>query len=413
MIRVSFYLLNPNAQESSHLYVSITKKGDRIRFWTGHALLTAYCNKRKTKGRQQLVKRNTPFYFEYNDLLNEIRDKLHKISYQLHKESSNFGLEEIREEFEILEGRKSNEKSFLKLYDEFVEKEQSAWTFGTLKHYNTLRNHLMTAESEIDSIILNRFDNGTWNQIRDKYFVEFKGLGNNTTNSNLRKLKNFLSYFEKQVGLPEGFERDGLKFLKEIEPFKIALREDEIRELMSLDLSNESSLSKVRDLFILEVLTGQRFSDLPKLLNRKNITDSNIQIIQGKTKEKVFIPLHPDLKVHLHYILDLYKDNIPHLSNQKFNDYIKKVCKKAGIDRKHSWSILVGKEQVSKSASRYDLVSSHTGRRTFCTLALKNKIPAEIIMKVTGHRKYEQFKEYVRVDDMDIGEAFNEINLIR
>lgn len=69
---------------------------------------------------------------------------------------------------------------------------------------------------------------------------------------------------------------------------------------------------------------------------------------------------------------------------------------------------LVGKKKVVENGIRYNLITSHTGRRTFCTLALKSGIAPELIMKVTRHRKYDQFREYVKVDDEDLEIVFAE-----
>jgi integrase len=55
------------------------------------------------------------------------------------------------------------------------------------------------------------------------------------------------------------------------------------------------------------------------------------------------------------------------------------------------------------------LVSSHSGRRTFCTLALKKGVSSDKIMKVTGHKSYEDFKKYIKIDEEDLNEAFDGI----
>lgn len=213
--------------------------------------------------------------------------------------------------------------------------------------------------------------------------------------------------FAKKKGfIKHDIDFDSLKYLDEIEAFKIALKEREVEALISLDLSDNPKLDRVRDLFALEILTGQRYSDLPKILDVKHISPTNIQIYQEKTNERVTIPLHPRLKKHLAHIFEKYPDGLPVISNQKFNKYLKEVCTLAGFDREHSWITLSGKKKVTHSDVRYNLITSHTGRRTFCTLALKSGIHAEQVMKVTGHRTYEQFREYVKVDDEDLEMAF-------
>ena len=105
-------------------------------------------------------------------------------------------------------------------------------------------------------------------------------------------------------------------------------------------------------------------------------------------------------------ILAKYPDGLPQLSNQKFNSYLKEVCQRAKFEQIHQWVTLVGNKKIKQHNFRYNLITSHTGRRTFCTLAIKRGMQAELIMKVSGHKKYDQFQEYIHVDDEDVIQEF-------
>ena len=409
MISVSFYLLNPKANSQSQLYVSISNKSQRLRFPVGEKFLTEYCHVRKKKGTKELVKRNTPFYFEYNSKLTSIRDVLIRIEMELRNEDgTQITLEQIRDTYYLRIGRLSDpkQKSFFEAYASFVQENLSGWSEATYKIFNAIRNHLERFEELFGTLSFSDIDVAFWNRLRDDYFVKEKKFGNNSTNKYLRAIKQFLRFAVKKGFINQSIDFTELKYLTEIEPYKIALKEQEVEDLMNLNLSQNLRLDKVRDLFVLEVLTGQRYSDVPKLLDKKNISETNIQFYQQKTGEKVTIPLHPRLKKHLNYIFKKYPEGLPELSNQKFNQYLKEVCQQAGIIREHSWITLSGKKRIAHSDYRFNLVTSHTGRRTFCTLALKSGIDSEHIMKVTGHRSYDQFREYVKVDDEDLEVAF-------
>jgi integrase len=407
MLNVSFYLLTPDARSQSHVYVSISNKIKRLRFATGQSFLTTYCNIRKKKGKKELVKKNSEFYFDYTSTLNSIRDNLIRIEMELSKEKP-CELEQVRDAYYIKSGKMKDETilSFYQAFDKFVLSNQGSWGDGTQKHFTTLKNHLIEYEKIFGEISLNDINEQFWNGFRDDYFVKKKKFGNATTNKNLKKFKQFIKFSIKKQFIKTIIDFDDLKHLDEIEPFKIALKEKEVLELLKLDLSHNDRLEKVRDLFALEIMTGQRYSDLPKVLDKKNISETNIQIYQQKTGEKVQIPLHPKLKKHLLHISTKYTKGLPTISNQKFNEYLKEICKQAGFEKEHSWVTLTGKKKINQSDFRYNLVTSHTGRRTFCTLSLKRKISPEFIMKVTGHRKYDQFREYVKVDDEDLDNAF-------
>jgi integrase len=409
MISISFYLLTPTARSQSQVYVSISNKENRLRFATGESFITSYCNIRKKKGTKELIKRNTEFYFEYGSKLNEIRDSLIRIEMSLTEGINRPSLIRIRDAFYLKSGRANSEPriTFDIAFAKFISANESQWSEGTRKHFTNIRNHLIEYESTFGSITLANVNEETWNRLRDKYFVEKKQYGNGTINTNLKKFKQFLKFADKKGFLNNKIDFEELKFLDEIEPFKIALKEDEVEILLDLKLSGTPMLDRVRDLFALEIMTGQRFSDIPKLIDPKHVSETNIQIYQEKTNEKVTIPIHPKLKKHLAYIFNKYPNGLPIISNQNFNDYLKMICKQAKFNKEHSWVTLSGKKKVKHADYRYNLISSHTGRRTFCTLALKDGINPEFIMKVSGHKKYDQFREYVKVDDDDLSDAFS------
>lgn len=408
MLSVSFYLLTPAAISQSQVYVSISNKTNRLRFATGASFITSYCNVRKKKGTKDLVKKNTPFYFEYKSKLTEIRDSLIRIEMDFLKINVGSTLEQFRDTYYLQSG-KVNPTPLLTLdraYKEFLLATEGQWTEGTRKHFNTLKHHLSECEETFGEITFDNLNEDLWKHIRDKYFVAKRKFGNGSTNSNLKKLKQFIKYAHKKEYIKCKIDFDELKYLEEIEPYKIALKEEEVETIIKLNLGNLPRLDKVRDLFALEILTGQRFSDMQKVLDPKHISETNIQIYQQKTGGKVLIPLHPKLKKHLLYIFKKYPNGLPTISNQKFNEYVKEVGKLAKFEKEHSWVTQSGKKKIPQSDFRYNLIGSHTGRRSFCTLALKSGINAEMIMKVTGHKKYEQFRQYVKVDDEDLELAF-------
>ena len=408
MISVSFYILTPDARSQSQLYVSISNKEKRLRFATGESFVTAYCNIRTKKGTKDLLKKNTEFYFDYNSKLNEIRDSLIRIEMDFSKSGEMPFLENIRDAFYLKTGKIKPQPllTFDTAYDKFIGATESQWSEGTRKHFTTLKNHLTEFAKTHGKINLTNLNEDLWREFRDDFFVKKLKFGNGSINSNLKKFKQFLKYADKKQFLKCKIDFDELKYLSEIEPFKIALKEEEVETLININLSNSPRLDKVRDLFILEVFTGQRFSDMEKVLDIKHMTETNIQIYQQKTGEKVTIPLHQKLRKHYALIVEKYPKGLPSITNQKFNEYLKEICILAKFNKEHSWITLSGKKKIPQSDFRYNLVSSHTGRRTFCTLALKSGINAELIMKVTGHKKYDQFRDYVKVDDDDLDKAF-------
>jgi integrase len=157
----------------------------------------------------------------------------------------------------------------------------------------------------------------------------------------------------------------------------------------------------VLDLFLISCETGLRFSDLCEL-NEKNIHYEQFEVFPKKTRKnnfvnKLIIPFSPRVK----RIIEENNKSIPNYQYSKisrFNKIIKELCKKASIDEPSiHYRIVQGKECIVER-KKYELVSSHTGRRTFCTLKFLAGMPTHIIMKFSGHSSEQNFLKYLKLD---------------
>jgi hypothetical protein len=124
-----------------------------------------------------------------------------------------------------------------------------------------------------------------------------------------------------------------------------------------------------------------------------------IDFEQKKTGKLMELPLHPKIL----QILNKNNGNFPYkLSDQRYNDHIKDVCKEANITHEVRGSKM-NKETYRKESGlypKYELVSSHIGRRSFATNNY-GKIPTAYLISITGHSSEAMFLEY-------IGKAQNE-----
>src|SRR5690606_20228421 len=96
-------------------------------------------------------------------------------------------------------------------------------------------------------------------------------------------------------------------------------------------------------------------------------------------------------------IFDKYQNVLPVISDVKYNQYIKEVCKIAGIDTPTLITSWKGGKRIDEIKLKYELISSHTARRTFITRLLRKGLLPEQIMKITGHRNRRSFDEYVKI----------------
>lgn len=234
----------------------------------------------------------------------------------------------------------------------------------------------------------------TIKRVRGVEVNEVRQYANNTIGEAIKALKTMIADVK-------GLNIDVSEFyvLKE-EVDNVYLNEEELRKLQDLDLSERPFLDRVRDWFLLLAWTGSRFSDIEKI-DPANIKNNMITYRQQKTNKKVVIPVHNVVEE----ILQKYNYQMPEIiSNQKFNDYIKQVCRLAGIDGMESLTRTVGGRLVTETRPKYDLVSSHTCRRSFCTNMYRRGLDTLMIRSISGHKTDKSFLKYIKVTEEEHAE---------
>lgn len=180
----------------------------------------------------------------------------------------------------------------------------------------------------------------------------------------------------------------------------VYLNETELKQLKDFDFKSQPHLERVRDWFLLLAWTGSRFSDLEKI-EKANIKNGMITYRQKKTNTSVTIPLHPVVNE----ILQKYNYQMPEvITNQRFNEYIKEVCKAARIESLESFTRTVGGKLITESLPKYELVSSHTCRRSFCTNMYLRGLDTLMIRSISGHKTEKSFLKYIKVSQQQHAE---------
>jgi integrase len=114
------------------------------------------------------------------------------------------------------------------------------------------------------------------------------------------------------------------------------------------------------------------------------------------------VPLH-------NKVLDILKKrngNFPRsISDQKYNEYIKKVCELSGLKDKVQGGKQMetenGLRKVSAKYEKWELVTSHIGRRSFAT-NFYGKIPTSYLIYITGHGSETMFLNYIGKSNKDL-----------
>lgn len=331
-----------------------------------------------------LFTKANPFQKTLNARLNFIKSKLDLLTRE--SEVTNDTLLEFRAK--VIEAinvnapvkvDKTNENLFMPYFKKWANSD-------TIKsRYNRFKVYTYNLLSEFVGKKKLTFDDIDYKFCED--FIEWmgeRGLCANTRGSHVKFIKAAMNEaYKSKLHKNEDFRM----FRKEVEQVDaIYLTNEEVTKVAQLPLCGSYAL--VRDIFILGCHTGMRFSDYSRL-SINDVSDGVIHFITQKCKTPVDIPAHPRVLE----ILNRYGGTLPKISGQKFNAYIKVVCKDAGINE----SILVRKSGKHTRYEKWELVSSHTARRTGLTNMYKAGIPTYRCMMISGHKTEAVFLTYLRI----------------
>ena len=175
--------------------------------------------------------------------------------------------------------------------------------------------------------------------------------------------------------------------------YKVTFTDAELDSINKLELTNDY-LINARKWLNIGVHTALRGADLLSLeLEDFDFDNEHIKWQQGKVGTFAFIPIVPPL-------LEQTKDYPRKISKQKLNDYLKELCRLAGMNQiitaeKSVMKKGIGMRTVVIEAPKYTFCSSHMFRRTFVT-KYYGKVADADIMRVTGHKSEKEFKNYIQ-----------------
>lgn len=217
-----------------------------------------------------------------------------------------------------------------------------------------------------------------------EWMSETKELCANTRGSHIKFVKAAMNEaYKNKLHQNEDFR----SFRKEMEQVDaVYLTNEEVTKIANLPLCGPHAIA--RDVFLVGCHTGMRFSDYSRL-SMDDISDGVIHFITQKCNTPVDLPAHPRVLK----ILKKYKGRMPHISPQKLNAQIKEVCKEAGIKD----VVTMRKGGTQTKYEKWELVSSHTARRTGLTNMYKAGIPTYRCMMVSGHKTEHVFLTYLRI----------------
>lgn len=270
------------------------------------------------------------------------------------------------------------------LNDDTVRKYRN--TYKRLKDYSDKYLHRPLEFEDIDIDFYNRFL---------KYLAEIP-LSTNTIGKEIRCLKRFMN-LATLGGQNTNLLFKSKEFRSPMKKIKhVYLSEEEINTLFSKDFNSDLK-REVRDIFIIGCRTSLRVSDYPKVIS-DNVESTGLICIDEteKTEDPAYIPIHWQVKE----ILKKY-NGLPVLhSDQVVNRVVKTLCREAGFNQKVK-DTRQGRQKVKKDlfVPKYELITTHTARRSCITNMYLADFDLYFLMSLTGHKSIETLVGYIGVEN--------------
>jgi len=415
MSKINFFLKDRNKDKTA-IDAIVRFRGERYKISTKISVESKFWDDEKYRCR--LVR-------DYSDagMINhrldqfEIKLKTIFVGYELK------GLIPSKEQLRIdLSTEKKEGNRLSSVIREFLDK--SSYAIETRKKYTTMLHWIEAYEKKFKTVLLVSDIDLSWYDRFKKFFqaqtyekkvngvAEKRHYTLNYWGSLIKCLKVVLNDAGKDLDVQDDvLDR---KFRTEMEESdSIYLNESELKRIVDFVPSLENIhlftketrvhnnlrtielLKNVKSRFLMGCYTALRVSDF-KRIDLSNVRDGFIRIKPKKgvkLNKDVVIPIHPVVKA----IFDSGFDFEKKVYEQKINDEIKKICKAVGINDMVSTTRTEGGKQIERTYQKWQLVTTHTARRSGATNMFKAGIPSISIMKITGHRTEKSFLKYIKI----------------
>ncbi|HMG67351.1 MAG TPA: phage integrase SAM-like domain-containing protein, partial [Chitinophagaceae bacterium] len=303
------------------------------------------------------------------------------------------------------------ENYFIKRSEKGVRKDRkkgNALSKDTVKTYNTLLGHLKEYNTGLDWKDINMNFHAEYTEfLTEEYELSSSSIGKDIS---IVKLVCREAYHEKindeKINKYDDYADPYFTVSRETAN-SIYLTTDEINLLWNLDLSKDKSLEETRDLFVLGCITGLRYSDYSKI-KKEQVDEFKLHVKTVKGGKQLEVNIR-DPKAQA--IIKKYNIHFPQGAvNQVFNRNLREICKDIP-----QFQTLITKEytkggrKIVEEIPKYEMIKSHTARRSYVTNEVKAKTPIAVIMNNSGHTSEKSFWKYVKLNKGDYFEVYDKI----
>lgn len=413
---ITFNLKRPKSKIPTSIYARYIYSGHEVKYYLKESINPKFWDFKNHRARKT---REFPQYLELNAVINNLKTRLETIFRNLRVDLGGKmpSPSELKKAFhdQIGTSRKTPEQdpamTLSGYFDHFIYLFENGMRStpvkpATIQIYRKTLDHLRNFEKKNNTQL-------EFAGIDQVFYASFLGylrndlhLSVNTIGKQIKTLKTVLRHaLEAKKHSNRDFESKSFKTLKE-DADTIYLTIDELEKIENLDLSQNLTLDKVRDAFLVGCYTGLRFSDYSDI-RIENIKDGFIKKVIIKGGKPVTIPLHEVIN----RILAKYKGSAPPIiSNQRSNKYLKEICKLIPeLTQEIEIKLQIKGTATLTKVPKFLLVGTHTARRSFATNSYKAGIPSITIMAITGHKSEKVFLNYIKIKPDEHARILKEI----
>jgi len=398
MGNVRFYLKEPKAEAPTLILAAYSYSNNRLKLSTGEKIHPQRWNPEKERVR---FNRGRPEDNAINDTIDRYEKAIVGVYRKLiAKGKVDSGAFRSLVLIELNKKDKEQGLTFLQFFDSYYTELKKIHPYEKVKRFGTLYNHLET---------MYKVHPFSWNEINMVWYDRFKAY----IVIELGSSKNYFAQLVKllKMVLNTATDRElntctkykSTHFRAESEQVNnIYLTVQELELIYNHDFSSSQKLDRVRDVFLVGCWTGMRYGDYSRLTMNNFTNDGFIAKDTTKVEGRVIIPIHPMIKE----ILEKYKGKLPKpITNARFNHRLKKIGEAVKINNVVNITRTEGGQRVTHTFKKWELISTHTARRTMATNMYKAGIPIPTCMIITGHSNVRQFLNYIKVTEQDVADS--------
>ncbi len=262
---------------------------------------------------------------------------------------------------------------------------------SAMEHFKKFSKRKKYYLTDINQTLIDNFTN---------YLNGFLAL--NTSAKYLTVLKTLISYATQKKLISINVSLENKVRVRKAVADNIYLNEGEIKAIAEIKNLPTKLYGTVRDLFVIGCNTGLRFEDY-SILKAASIQDGFLTIDPKKLESKYYITTKLVIPVlpMFEEIFQKYPNGFPKCPcNQVFNKTLKKIAEKIpSLNQDYEKKIIRGHKVERKKLKKYNMVVSHTARRSFCTNMYLRGVPIPTIMAISGHKTEENFLKYIKADN--------------